>query len=186
MPHTHDPIRVGLIGYGYAGRTFHAPLLLAVDGLALTVVGSSRPEVVLAAIPGVTVCAPDAVPTHPDIDLVVIATPTRLHQETLRQLLGASQGPPEVPVARLCRCAVLGLRRVIAAAFFRQRRSTAPCQLAPQGQLVRQAAVDVCGTCTRSRSRRQWGVMPETGTRVRWWVCAAAHRQGICEAGGWL
>ena len=33
------PIRVGLIGYGFAGKTFHAPLIRCVPGLELTVVG---------------------------------------------------------------------------------------------------------------------------------------------------
>lgn len=72
-------IRVGLIGYGYAGRTFHAPLIRSVPGLALTVVGSSRPEDVLAALPGVSVCAPEEVATHPELDLVVIASPNESH-----------------------------------------------------------------------------------------------------------
>jgi predicted dehydrogenase len=72
-------IRVGLIGYGYAGKTFHAPLIQSVPGLSLTVVGSSKPEIVHAAIPNVTVCSPNEVPTHPDVDLVVIATPNESH-----------------------------------------------------------------------------------------------------------
>jgi len=72
-------IRVGLIGYGYAGKTFHAPLIQSVPGLSLTVVGSSKPEAVRAAIPNVTVCEPAEVPTHPDVDLVVIATPNESH-----------------------------------------------------------------------------------------------------------
>jgi len=72
-------IRVGLIGYGYAGKTFHAPLIQSVPGLSLTVVGSSKPEVVHAAIPNVTVCDPTEVPTHPNVDLVVIATPNESH-----------------------------------------------------------------------------------------------------------
>jgi predicted dehydrogenase len=72
-------IRVGLIGYGYAGRTFHAPLILSVPGLSLTVVGSSKPEAVQAALLGVIVCDPTAVPTHPEVDLVVIATPNESH-----------------------------------------------------------------------------------------------------------
>jgi len=41
-------IRVALIGYGYAGRTFHAPLIRATPGLGLAVVASSRPERVRA------------------------------------------------------------------------------------------------------------------------------------------
>ena len=72
-------IRVGLIGYGYAGKTFHAPLLRAVPGFRLAVVGSSRPERVLAEIPNVTVCSAIEAATHPELDLVVIATPNESH-----------------------------------------------------------------------------------------------------------
>jgi predicted dehydrogenase len=72
-------IRVGLIGYGYAGKTFHAPLIRSVPGLALVVVGSSKREHLEATYPGITVCSPEEVPTHPDIDLVVIATPNDSH-----------------------------------------------------------------------------------------------------------
>ena len=72
-------IRVGLVGYGYAGRTFHAPLVRSVPGMALRVVGSLRPEAVMAALPGVSVCAPEEVATHAEVDLVVIATPNESH-----------------------------------------------------------------------------------------------------------
>src|SRR6202042_2500641 len=73
------PIRVGLIGYGFAGKTFHAPLLRSIPGLALTVVGSSKAEAVLAAFPEVEVCSLEAVTTHPGVDLVVVATPNESH-----------------------------------------------------------------------------------------------------------
>lgn len=72
-------IRVGLIGYGYAGKTFHAPLIRTVAGLQLTVVGSSRRDTVLADLPGVAVCSPEEVTSHPDVDLVVVATPNDSH-----------------------------------------------------------------------------------------------------------
>ena len=68
-----EVIRVGLIGYGFAGKTFHVPLIRSVPGLALTVVGSGRPEIVHADLPRVTVCSAVDVATHPDVDLVVIA-----------------------------------------------------------------------------------------------------------------
>ena len=32
---TPSALRVGLIGYGYAGKTFHAPLIAGVPGLVL-------------------------------------------------------------------------------------------------------------------------------------------------------
>ena len=76
-----EPLRVrtGLIGYGYAGKTFHAPLIQSVPGLQLTVVGSRKRDAVLAAYPGVLVCGADEVPTHPEVDLVVIASPNDSH-----------------------------------------------------------------------------------------------------------
>jgi predicted dehydrogenase len=72
-------IRVGLIGYGFAGKVFHAPLIRSVPGLQLAVVGSSKPDVVRTDLPGVTVRAAEAVTTHPDVDLVVIASPNESH-----------------------------------------------------------------------------------------------------------
>ena len=72
-------IRVGLIGYGWVGKVYHAPLIRSVSGLDLTVIGSSRPEAVHADIPNVTVLPPDQVPTHPDLDLIVVASPNDSH-----------------------------------------------------------------------------------------------------------
>ncbi len=77
--HSSDLIRTGLIGYGYAGKTFHAPLIRAVPGMDLTVVGSSRPDRVLADIPGVQICSAEETTIHPDLDLIVIASPNESH-----------------------------------------------------------------------------------------------------------
>ncbi|MBP1183930.1 Gfo/Idh/MocA family oxidoreductase [Methylobacterium sp. PvR107] len=74
------PIRVGLIGYGYAGRTFHAPLIGSAPGLALRRIASRDPARVAADLPDVTVVAdPIAVATADAVDLVVIATPNDTH-----------------------------------------------------------------------------------------------------------
>lgn len=76
------PIRVGLIGYGYSGRTFHAPLITAVSGLALCAVASSDPKKVHVDLPEMTVYAdPLALATADGIDLVVIATPNASHAQ---------------------------------------------------------------------------------------------------------
>jgi predicted dehydrogenase len=73
-------IRVALIGYGYAGRTFHAPLIRATPGLELAAVGSSRPELVHADLPDVAVVASaEEISASPSIDLVVVATPNDTH-----------------------------------------------------------------------------------------------------------
>jgi len=73
-------VRVGLIGYGYAGKTFHAPLIRSVAGLQLTIVGSSKPDRVLADFPEVEVCSNmEEVAAHPEVDLLVIASPNESH-----------------------------------------------------------------------------------------------------------
>jgi predicted dehydrogenase len=73
-------IRVALIGYGYAGRTFHAPLIRATPGFELVLVCSSRPERIGADLPGVAIApaALEAFAARP-VDLVVIATPPDSH-----------------------------------------------------------------------------------------------------------
>ena len=75
-----SPLKVGLLGFGYASATFHAPLIAAVPGLQLTAISSSRAQDVHAAWPGVAVCdTPESLIARPDIDLVVVATPNNTH-----------------------------------------------------------------------------------------------------------
>lgn len=86
------PIRVGLIGYGYSGRTFHAPLINSVAGLALRIVGSSDPAKVQASCPGPAIVAdPFAVATSDAVDLVVIASPNDSHAPLARAALAAGK-----------------------------------------------------------------------------------------------
>lgn len=74
------PLKVALVGYGYVGKTFHAPFIAATPGLALRTVVSSDPAKVAADFPEVRVVADlEAALADPAIDLVVIATPNALH-----------------------------------------------------------------------------------------------------------
>ncbi|WP_194149687.1 oxidoreductase [Oecophyllibacter saccharovorans] len=74
------PLRVGLAGYGFAGRTFHAPLIAATDGLELAAVSSRHPEKVAADFPDVPVVpTPEALFSDETLDLIVIATPNDTH-----------------------------------------------------------------------------------------------------------
>jgi predicted dehydrogenase len=85
-------IRVALIGYGYAGRTFHAPLIRATAGLELAVICSSRPERVHADLAGVAVGASiEEICASPSIDLVVVATPNDTHVPIAAMALGAGK-----------------------------------------------------------------------------------------------
>jgi len=72
-------IRAGLIGYGLAGKVFHAPLLHAA-GIRLAAVATSRRDEVAADWPDAAVEAdPAALLARADMDLVVIATPNASH-----------------------------------------------------------------------------------------------------------
>jgi predicted dehydrogenase len=85
-------IRVGLIGFGYASKTFHAPLLSATEGFRIEVVASRRPAEVAAAVPGAAVRAdPLAVATHTAVDLVVIASPNDTHAPLAEAALRAGK-----------------------------------------------------------------------------------------------
>jgi predicted dehydrogenase len=85
-------IRVALIGYGYAGRTFHAPLIRATPGLELAAISSSRPERVHADLPDIRVLpSPEEACNLPSIDLVVVATPNDTHVPIASHALGAGK-----------------------------------------------------------------------------------------------
>ena len=89
---TESAIRVGLIGYGMAVRTFHAPLIEATDGLALVALSTSRPEVVRAERPQLEVEAtPEALLARDDIDLIIIATPNETHAPLASAALAAGK-----------------------------------------------------------------------------------------------
>jgi predicted dehydrogenase len=73
-------IRIALIGYGYAARTFHAPLIRGTPDLELAVISSSRPERVHADLPGTpVVSSPEEACARSSVELVVIATPNDTH-----------------------------------------------------------------------------------------------------------
>lgn len=77
---TLPPLQIALIGYGMAGRVFHAPLIRHTPGLALHSVVSSRRDELRRQFTDVTLCAePAEVFEDPAIDAVVIATPNDLH-----------------------------------------------------------------------------------------------------------
>jgi predicted dehydrogenase len=85
-------LRVGLVGYGYAGKTFHAPLISAVPDLQLAAVASSDAAKVHADWPDVAVhAAPAELIARDDIDLVVIATPNDTHHPLARAALLAGR-----------------------------------------------------------------------------------------------
>lgn len=86
------PLNVGLLGYGFAGQTFHAPLISAVPALRLAAVASSQPERVAADWPSAHVLpSPAALLALPHIDLVVVATPNDSHAPLAQAALRAGK-----------------------------------------------------------------------------------------------
>jgi len=85
-------ILAALVGYGTAGKTFHAPLIEATEGLSLNWVVSSDPEKVHADLPDVGVFAElEHALAEPDLDLVVLATPNHLHAPQAAAALAAGK-----------------------------------------------------------------------------------------------
>ena len=85
-------IRVGLIGYGLAGKVFHAPLIGAVEGLELKAVATSRASELAADWPKARAMPdPQAIIADSEIDLVVVASPNDTHAPLARAAIEAGK-----------------------------------------------------------------------------------------------
>ncbi|MFB2862757.1 oxidoreductase [Aeromonas sp. MdU4] len=88
MSHT---LSAALVGYGFAGKTFHAPFLSTTPGLSLSWVVSRDAAKVQADLPGCRVGSLEQVLNDDSVDLVVIATPNDTHAPLARQALLAGK-----------------------------------------------------------------------------------------------
>ncbi len=82
------PIRTGIIGYGLAGRVFHAPFIATNPDFSLDLIATSSPERASEALAhhsnATIVESPDALLARAaagDLDLVVLASPAHVHLE---------------------------------------------------------------------------------------------------------
>src|SRR5271165_6539058 len=81
-------IDVGLIGFGFAGRTFHAPVISAVEGLRLAAILQRHGAEAQQAYPSARVVRTlDELLAINSIRLIVIATPNTTHFDLARQCL---------------------------------------------------------------------------------------------------
>jgi len=121
-------VRIGLCGYGLAGRTFHAPLIEAVPGLELVAIASSDAVKVRADFPDVEVDSdPLAIATSGRVDLVVIATPNDSHASIARSALAAGkhvvvEKPFTVNLAEARELIALSQRHGVLLSAFHNRR----------------------------------------------------------------
>lgn len=81
-------IRVGLIGYGLAGRVFHAPLISSVEGFKLSAVLERQSEEARRRYPGIlTYRTLDEMLSDRSLDLIVVASPTGTHFDIARRVI---------------------------------------------------------------------------------------------------
>jgi scyllo-inositol 2-dehydrogenase (NADP+) len=85
-------IEVGLVGFGLAGRAFHAPVIRAVPGLHLAAIVQRSGSDAAAKYPDVQILKGlDELLSVPEIRLIVIATPNDTHYPFARQCLEAGR-----------------------------------------------------------------------------------------------
>jgi predicted dehydrogenase len=119
------PIRTGIIGFGLAGRVFHAPFLATNPAFAITAIATSdadRAAQASAAHPDAAIMTTDALLERAgDLDLVVLASPPHVHREQAVAALAAGAAvvidKPFVPT-------VADAEAIIAAAEAAQRPLT--------------------------------------------------------------
>ncbi|BEP61971.1 oxidoreductase [Variovorax sp. V213] len=180
---TSRTLRAGLVGYGFAGQTFHAPVLSAVPGLELAAVASSQPHKVRAEWPGVAV-VPDvaALVAREDIELVVVATPNAQHYPVAKVALEAGKHvvvdkPFTLDVAEARELELLSRRNNRVLAVYQNRRFDADYltlkDLLATGELGRPVYLESHFDRFRPEVRDRWREQKVPGAGL--WVDLGAH-----------
>lgn len=178
-----DPIQVGIIGNGYATRTFHAPLLRAVPGLALTAICTRAPNAVHAAWPQVaTVATPQELLARPELSLIVIATPNQTHAPLAELALRAGKHvvvdkPFTVTVEEASGLVALARARGLVLSVFHNRRWDADFltvrRVLGQGPLGRVVHVELHFDRHRPLVRPRWRELAGPGAGL--WYDLGPH-----------
>ncbi|HSI59444.1 MAG TPA: oxidoreductase [Ideonella sp.] len=182
------PLRAGLIGFGFAGQTFHAPLLLSTPGIALAAVASSDAAKVHAALgteSGAELAVhadPAALIARDDIELVVVATPNDTHHPLALQALQAGKAvvvdkPFALHAGQAAELVRLADARGLLLSVFHNRRwdgdfLTAQ-QLVRDGRLGRITHAELHFDRYRPQIRQRWRESAEAGGGL--WIDLAPH-----------
>ncbi len=123
-----DKIRTGLIGYGFASKTFHAPLIAGTAGLELAAISSSDARKVYSDWPHVRVEQdPQTLFDDPALRLIVIPTPNESHFPLAKAALNAGKHvvvdkPFTVTLSQAHELAALAESRQLLLSVFHNRR----------------------------------------------------------------
>lgn len=122
------PLKTGLMGYGFAGATFHAPVIEHCGRATVAAIATSKADQAHADYPRATVVPDlDALLALDDIQCVVIATPNDTHFELARRTLEAGKHvvvdkPVTLTSTEALTLANLALARGLTFAPFHNRR----------------------------------------------------------------
>lgn len=87
-----QPIRCGVIGFGLAGRIFHAAVIDATEGLTLAAIVQRNGDEAQQAYPSVPIYrSVEALLADGNVDVVVVATPNQTHAPLAEQCLRAGK-----------------------------------------------------------------------------------------------
>src|SRR5450830_1008867 len=87
-----EVLKLGLMGYGFAGSTFHAPVIAHSGRTAVAVIATSQAERARADYPDADIVPDfDALLARDDISCIVIATPNDTHFDLARRALAAGK-----------------------------------------------------------------------------------------------
>lgn len=119
--------RVGLIGYGLAGASFHAPLLSVEPAFHLSAIVTRSADAVARDWPGARVVSVDALMADPEIDLVIVATPNDSHASLAERALLAGkhvvvEKPFTLDSVEAVRLGALAKERRLCLTVFQNRR----------------------------------------------------------------
>src|SRR5690625_2931301 len=84
------PVRIGLVGYGFGGKYFHAPLISSAENCELAGIVTRSPERkadVAADHPGVPTVDSLAELVELGVDAVAISSPAATHTELTREAI---------------------------------------------------------------------------------------------------
>ena len=121
-------LQAGLVGFGMAGRVFHAPLLSSVEGIQLAAVMERNTSKGAERYPGLkTFRSLEEMLADASLDLFVVATPSGTHFELARQILGAGRNvvvdkPVAVHSAQIAELIALAREKNVLLAPFQNRR----------------------------------------------------------------
>jgi len=90
-PATSEPIKTAVIGFGLAGRVFHAPFVSAVPGLQLSYIVQRSGDEAAKAYPAVKILRSFDEALASDASLIVIGTPNETHFDLAKLVLEAGK-----------------------------------------------------------------------------------------------